>query len=160
MITYPNQKTITIHRNRVSGTEGETFLAISRTTLEEAARDLTGNELKLYLFLASDKDGFRRAFSPKYFGITYGVSADTARKLVIQLIKKGYLVDKGRNHLEFFEVPQNKTNLSNLIKRKLVEQDEGDTKEMTYKEFKEEALKEGWEEKEIEDIWDTLPDAD
>lgn len=58
--TVPNQRIITIHRERVASD----FLGIKNDNWQAAARDLGAHALMLYLYFASNANGFTLALSP------------------------------------------------------------------------------------------------
>ena len=61
----------------------------------------------LYLYLASNSDGFRLALSPAAIRDAIGMPASTYRDQFVKLVDKGYLVQKGSGNLyDFYEVPQ------------------------------------------------------
>ena len=61
MAHYANQKTIIIHRSNPIG-EKKQYLAIDCQALSTAARTLTPSGLKLFLYLASNQDGYQKTF--------------------------------------------------------------------------------------------------
>ena len=79
MAQYANQRTYIIHRiNPIN--KGVVYLSIAASALANASRILTPTSFKLYLYLATNKDGYSLDFSPKHFSELYGVSYDSARK--------------------------------------------------------------------------------
>ncbi len=60
----------------------------------------------LYLYLASNKDNYNLALSPAAITAAIGMPRSTYHDQFQKLINKGYLVDKGKNHYEFYELPQ------------------------------------------------------
>lgn len=88
-----NQKRITIYKEKVSrdtGKERPYFLAYI-DTLEKAAQELKGNAFKVYIYLLTNLDGFHFGLSPQDISNKYGMSLDSARDAIKQLIDKGYL---------------------------------------------------------------------
>lgn len=59
-ITYPNQRMVNIHREKISAD----FLGIKNENWKAAARDLGAHAFMLYLYLASNANGFTLALSP------------------------------------------------------------------------------------------------
>ena len=59
--TVPNQKVLTIHREPLAGS----FLGINNDNWKSAARVLGAQAFLLYIYLASNKDDFKLALSPK-----------------------------------------------------------------------------------------------
>ena len=104
--TNPNQRDITINRKDALNS-GRQYLAINCDTLAEASRNISGEvAFKLYLYLASNKNGYELSFSPQHFSNIYGCSIDASRKAFVKLIEANYIINKGNNSFEFFETPQ------------------------------------------------------
>lgn len=104
--TNPNQRNITINRKDALSS-GRQYLAINCDTLAEASRNISGEvPFKLYLYLASNKNGYEFSFSPQHFSNIYGCSIDASRKAFVKLIESNYIINKGNNSFEFFETPQ------------------------------------------------------
>ena len=102
----PNQRNITINRKDALSS-GRQYLAINCDTLAEASRNISGEvAFKLYLYLASNKNGYELSFSPQPFSNIYGCSIDASRKAFVKLIEANYIINKGNNSFEFFETPQ------------------------------------------------------
>lgn len=104
--TNPNQRNITINRKDALSS-GRQYLAINCDTLAEASRNISGEvPFKLYLYLASNKNGYEFSFSPQHFSNIYGCSIDASRKAFVKLIEANYIINNGNNSFEFFETPQ------------------------------------------------------
>ena len=104
--TNPNQRNITINRKDALSS-GRQYLAINCDTLAEASRNISGEvPFKLYLYLASNKNGYEFSFSPQHFSNIYGCSIDASRKAFVKLIESNYIINNGNNSFEFFETPQ------------------------------------------------------
>lgn len=102
----PNQRVVTINRNNPEK-GGKQFLSIYTETLAAASRILAGEvAFKLYIYLSANKDKYESYFSPQNFSNVYGCSVDAARKAFNQLEEKGFIVNKGNNHYEFYEEQQ------------------------------------------------------
>ena len=102
----PNQRNITINRKDALSS-GRQYLAINCDTLAEASRNISGEvPFKLYLYLASNKNGYEFSFSPQHFSNIYGCSIDASRKAFVKLIEANYIINNGNNSFEFFETPQ------------------------------------------------------
>ena len=100
--TFPNQRTITINREKAT----YDFLGIKNYNWQYAARDLGAHCLMLYLYLASNANGFKLALSPAAICNSIGMPRSTYRDQFEKLINKGYLIPKGGNSFDFFELPQ------------------------------------------------------
>ena len=100
--TVPNQRTVRIHRERVS----TDFLGIKNENWKAAARDLGAQSLLLYMYLAANKDNFSLALSRAAIGQCVAMPAQTYRDQFLKLVDKGYLVQTGGNVYDFYEVPR------------------------------------------------------
>lgn len=103
--TVANQRTVYVHRERATSD----FLGIKNANWQAAARDLGAHALLLYMYFASNADGYALALSPAAIRQAVGMPPQTYRDQFLKLLDKGYLVDKGHNHYEFHERPQNVT---------------------------------------------------
>ena len=104
--TVPNQRLIAIHRERAASD----FLGIKNSNWQAAARDLGAHALMLYLYFASNANGFTLALSPAAIRQAVGMPPSTYRDQFIKLIDKGYLVQRGdSNTFDFYETPQRAT---------------------------------------------------
>lgn len=104
-MSVENQKIIRIKKTEVD----RNFLKLSKVEMYEAMRELTGSELKLYLYLAANKVDYQLELSRSYLieqGITSNGSYDRAVK---GLIEKHYLVPLSSvsNIFYFFTTSQN-----------------------------------------------------
>lgn len=104
--TVPNQRLVAIHRERAASD----FLGIKNSSWQAAARDLGAHALMLYLYFASNANGFMLALSPAAIRQAVGMPSSTYRDQFIKLIDKGYLVQRGDgNTYDFYETPQRTT---------------------------------------------------
>ena len=104
--TVPNQRIIAIHRERATND----FLGIKNSHWQAAARDLGAHALMLYLYFASNANGFMLALSPAAIRQAIGMPASTYRDQFVRLIDKGYLVQRNNsNTYDFYETPQRVT---------------------------------------------------
>lgn len=104
-MSVENQKIIRIKKTEVD----RNFLKLSKEEMYAAMRELTGSELKLYLYLAANKVDYQLELSRSYLieqGITSNGSYDRAVK---GLIEKHYLVplSPGSNIYYFYTTSQN-----------------------------------------------------
>ena len=103
--TVPNQRTITIHRERASSD----FLGIKNSNWQAAARDLRPHALTLYLYLAANADKYNLALSPTAVRQSIGMARSTFHDQFQILLDKGYLVQNGVSTYDFYEVPRTRT---------------------------------------------------
>ena len=102
--TVPNQRLVAIHRERAASD----FLGIKNSNWQAAARDLL-----LYLYFASNANGFVLALSPAAIRQAVGMPQSTFRDQFVKLIDRGYLVQRGdSNTYDFYETPQRVTHTS------------------------------------------------
>lgn len=109
-ITYPNQRLVRVHKAEL----GNNFLGVNNDVWMAACRDLGYPATVLYLYLAANKDNYQLALSPAAIQTALGMPRTTYRDQIRILINKGYLVDKGGNRYEFYEIPQRETALYNI----------------------------------------------
>lgn len=100
--TFPNQRTIKINREKATSN----FLGIKNENWYAASRDLGATALRLYLYLASNANGYNLALSPAAIQVDIGMPRSTYHDQFKVLVDKGYLVETKGNHYEFYEVPQ------------------------------------------------------
>ena len=104
--TVPNQRLITIHRERAA----TDFLGIKNSHWQAAARDLGAHALMLYLYFASNANGYLLALSPAAIRQAVGMPPSTYRDQFTKLIDRGYLVQRGdSNTYDFYETPPRAT---------------------------------------------------
>ena len=100
--TYPNQRMVQVHREHPTGN----FLGIKNENWQAAARDLGPHASLLYLYLASNANGYKLALSPADIANTIGMPRSTYHDQFHKLVRKGYLVQVNGNTYNFFEKPQ------------------------------------------------------
>ena len=100
--TVPNQRVVTVHRERATSD----FLGIKNYNWQYAARDLGAHSLMLYLYLASNADGYNLALSPAAVRQAIGMALSTYHDQFVRLVDKGYLVPNSGNGYDFYELPQ------------------------------------------------------
>lgn len=88
MITYPNQRVVTVFKETCK----QDFLQINNDEWQAAAQTLkTYSAFKLYLYLASNKDGYSIALSPVDVQERIGISKNTYLAAFNELVAAGYL---------------------------------------------------------------------
>ena len=105
--TVPNQKIVHINRDMPYQGEGN-FMLIKKSNFAEAYKDLNATALVLWVYLASNKDGFDLALSPQAVFQAIGMPTSTCRDQIGHLIAKGYLTQRsdGSNIYDFNEKPR------------------------------------------------------
>lgn len=84
--TFPNQRNIIIHRERATSD----FLGIKNENWMAASRDLGAHALRLYLYIAANRDGYELALSPAALRISIGMARSTYHDQFHILVDKGY----------------------------------------------------------------------
>ena len=110
-MTYPNQRLIKINREKATSD----FLGIKNENWQAASRDLGAHALQLYLYLASNANGYKLALSPTAVRQAIGMARSTYHDQFHRLIDKGYLIPITGNSYAFFEVPQSAAQSKNSV---------------------------------------------
>lgn len=108
--TYPNQRLVRVHKADLDNN----FLGVNNDVWMTACRDLGYPATVLYLYLAANKDNYQLALSPAAIQMALGMPRTTYRDQIRNLISKGYLVERGGNRYDFYEIPQRDTALINI----------------------------------------------
>ena len=90
-ITFPNQRMVRVHREAAKSD----FLGIKNENWQAASRDLGAHALQLYLYLASNADGYNLALSPAAIKNAIGMPPTTYRDQLKKLINKYIYCLKG-----------------------------------------------------------------
>lgn len=93
--TEANQKVIKV--NKVKVNKGTTYTVIDNNVLFNAIQELKHNELKVFLYMASNQDGFEFALSTKHVAEVTGANQRKIQEAINTLIEKGYLIQAGEN---------------------------------------------------------------
>lgn len=159
MSSYPNQNTFLINKEDVKRESGKNrpYLTAYIDTIQTAAKNLTGNSFKLYIYLLSNVNNYTSAFSPKDVADRYGCSVDSAREAFKTLINKGYLtlIEGTKTKYIFRDVavvtPKDITTFVNVLEKKQFKIG-NDIVEWTLEELKKALPKET--EENIKTIWE------
>ena len=100
-----NQKKITIEKEIVEKDSGKKrpYVIAYVDTIEKAAQDLKNSSFKVYLYLLTNLNSFYFGLSPQDISNRYGISVDSARDGIKQLIEKGYLVEQDEGEYIFYD---------------------------------------------------------
>lgn len=101
-VSHPYQKNITIHREKAD----KDFLCIKNDNWKRANRELTPYGLQLYLYFASNRDGYNFDLSAEHADKDANIKRTTFHTYINLMIKKGYLVRRKGNCYDFYETPQ------------------------------------------------------
>ncbi len=145
MNTYPNQNIFIINKEDVKQGSGKLrpYLTAYIDTIQTAAKNLTGNSFKLYIYLLSNVNNYTSAFSPKDVADKCGCSVDSARESFKTLVNKGYLnlIEGTKTRYIFNDVATTSpislpsTIVNNIVKKRFKDNDTGNIYEWTYKEL-------------------------
>lgn len=100
--SHPFQKNITVHREKAV----KDFLCIKNEHWIKANKDLSPFGLQLYLYLASNADGYNFNLSQEDAEKNAGIRRTTFHTYINLMIEKGYLVKSKGNCYDFYEVPR------------------------------------------------------
>lgn len=102
--TVANQKTITTVKEKSNA--DNKYAIFNLNALNYAMIDLKASGFKLWCYLNKNQDGFTFALSAVdavKWGVGCRKSYDNAVK---ELVEKGYLIHRGGNHYDFYELPK------------------------------------------------------
>jgi hypothetical protein len=99
MVTYPNQRVVTIFKNKCD----KDFLQINNAEWQIACQDIkTYSAFKLYLYFASNMHGYSLACSPAAIQEAIGICENTYRAAFKELLELGYLEQKQQKNFYWF----------------------------------------------------------
>lgn len=111
MATVPNQNTITIHREMPK----KNFLQLKNENWQNAIKDLQDPyAFVLYIYLASNADGYTLDLSPAHIKEVTGMPRSTYYKKLKLLKDKGYITTHGKTMLHFHETSKSEEEQSSL----------------------------------------------
>lgn len=104
---FPNQRMIKINTMYVdTNSERNSFILYKDVTFE-AMRKLKPSTFKVWLFLASNKNGYNLEYSPAYLEKVIDISPQTAKNAFDELREKKYIISTKNNYIfNFFLVPK------------------------------------------------------
>ena len=100
MITYPNQKIVTIHKD-----DNDPFLQVGVDTWIEASNILSPMAFKLYLLMASNQNEYTFALSYESICSRIPMSRKTYEKAIKELREYNFLTCTGGNKWDFTTEP-------------------------------------------------------
>ena len=101
----PNQKMLIINRAPLD----KNFLGINNDNWKYAARVLGAQAFLLYIYLASNKDGYKFALSPAAVQNEIGMPRSTFYDQLRKLESLGFIIPDKGNVLQFYEKQQSDT---------------------------------------------------
>lgn len=108
LITYANQRRITIHREVPKGTKESkrSYVIAYNDNINDAMKNLSkATSFKVYMYMLGNVDNYHFALSTQDIADVCGMSKDTAKSAVNDLIEKGYLVLREKHSYDFYERP-------------------------------------------------------
>ena len=103
MATVPNQKTISVQKEKCSA--DELYSMYNLGALQYAMLDLKGEAFKIWVYIGKNQHGYTFGLS-KVDAINWGIGSKSSYdRAVKELIDKGYLVETSPNHYDFYELP-------------------------------------------------------
>lgn len=112
MITFPNQKVVTIHKSAIAN--GDLYLRVKLDDMFVAMQNLTSSAFKIWLYLSSNLEDYTLALSCADVCAACGLSERTFHKAVNELIDKNYIVQIHGNTYDFNTYPNSANSLINI----------------------------------------------
>lgn len=104
MITVPNQKVVTVQKEKCD--KQHLYTMYNLDAMQEAMLNLDGFAFKLWCYLGKNQDKHEFALS-KVDALNWGMGSKSSYdRAVKELIEKKYLVETSPNHYTFHEMPQ------------------------------------------------------
>lgn len=110
--SFPNQKIIHVNKEMPKQTKDNKrpYSITYIDSIELASQNIhKGVSFRLYMYLINNQDKYAAALSPQDFSDRYGVSLNSAKEAVNDLISLGYLVQRAKNIYDFYEIPHAET---------------------------------------------------
>ena len=105
MPRYPNQKRLKIHKQQ--GSAGNSYSIITTDAIKKLFDSgLTDRGVRLWLYFASNQDGFEIDMSPAHIQKECHISDSTFKRAKEDLIAAHYLVETDEKTLEFYDTPR------------------------------------------------------
>lgn len=135
MITAPNQRTITINREKIVKGGNKRYTLVYCDNMNQASRTLNGSGFKLYMYFLSNADQYLSGFSPKAVKDAMGLSENTARDAWKELEDKKYIIKDKGNKYYFYETPVLNGIRSVQVKKEFIDEDTDQIYHWTYDEL-------------------------
>lgn len=140
LITYANQRRITIHREVPKGTKDSkrSYVIAYNDNINDAMKNLSkATSFKVYMYMLGNVDNYHFALSTQDIADVCGMSKDTAKSAVNDLIEKGYLVLREKHSYDFYERPRGEELVAVEEKKKKFKTKAGKEIELTFAELAE-----------------------
>ena len=102
MASFPNQRTVTIHKPLYEGN----FVQVDIDDWQEAFALLTKSGFGLYLYCCSNMNGYKLGLSSAAVQNALHISDTSYRRAVEELLKKGYFIQNTTTKYDFYTTPQ------------------------------------------------------
>lgn len=138
LITYANQRRITIHREIPKGTKESKrpYVIAYNDNINNAMKNLSkATSFKVYMYMLGNVDNYHFALSTQDIADVCGMSKDTAKSAVNDLIEKGYLVLREKHSYDFYERPRGEELVAVEEKKKKFKTKAGKEIELTFAEL-------------------------
>ena len=105
---YPNQRFIEIHKDPVeqSKATGRLYLIEYQDNILDACKDLSNSAFKVYIALILNKNGYKMDYSPECLHLLTGLCRATAKKALVELQVKNYIIQRDETHFDFYDYPR------------------------------------------------------
>ena len=102
MASFPNQRTVTIHKPLYEGN----FVQVDIDDWQEAFALLTKSGFGLYLYCCSNMNGYKLGLSSAAVQNALHISDTSYRRAVEELLEKGYFIQNTTTKYDFYTSPQ------------------------------------------------------
>ena len=102
MASFPNQRTVTIHKPLYEGN----FVQVDIDDWQEAFALLTKSGFGLYLYCCSNMNGYKLGLSSAAVQNALRISDSSYRRAVEELLEKGYFIQNTTTKYDFYTTPQ------------------------------------------------------
>ena len=102
MASFPNQRTVTIHKPKYDGN----FVQVDINDWQEAFDHLTRSGFGLYLYCCGIQDGYKLELSSAAVQNALHISDSSYRRAVEELLEKGYFMQRTATKYDFYTTPQ------------------------------------------------------
>ena len=102
MASFPNQRTVTIHKPLYE----KNFVQVDIDEWQEAFDRLTRISFGLYLYCCGNQDGYKLGLSSAAVQNALRISDSSYRRAVEELLEKGYFIQNTTTKYDFYTSPQ------------------------------------------------------
>ena len=104
-VNNPNQKQIHVKKEECN--KNNTYTTINIYALQEAMKNLSNAEFKIWMYFAKNTNNYEFDLSPAEAAMNWGIKKNTMQETIRKFIELGYMVniDGVGNRYYFFELP-------------------------------------------------------